>query len=142
MASSIHELASILGEDIATKDLAPIFNGFIKDLDEVRIGALQHLAKFLKLLKPVARNRFLPRLKEFLDTDNDRNWRYREELAEQLRLSMSLYSSADWLVHLAPLATTLLCDKVAAVRQKALVLVIHFLATCSLLALGFFHLLF
>jgi hypothetical protein len=39
----------ILGEDLATKDLVPVFNGFIKDLDEVRIGALKHLAEFLKV---------------------------------------------------------------------------------------------
>lgn len=49
MASSIHQLAVILGEDLATKDLVPVFNGFIKDLDEVRIGALKHLAEFLKV---------------------------------------------------------------------------------------------
>jgi hypothetical protein len=49
VASSIHELAVILGEDLATKDLVPVFNGFIKDLDEVRIGALKHLAEFLKV---------------------------------------------------------------------------------------------
>jgi hypothetical protein len=50
VASSIHQLAVILGEDLATKDLVPVFNGFIKDLDEVRIGALKHLAEFLKVI--------------------------------------------------------------------------------------------
>lgn len=51
IASSIHELAIIVGEDVATQDLVPIFTGFIKDLDEVRIGALKHLAEFLKVSK-------------------------------------------------------------------------------------------
>ena len=50
VASSIHELAVILGEDLATEDLVPVFSGFMKDLDEVRIGALKHLADFLKVL--------------------------------------------------------------------------------------------
>ena len=49
VASSIHELAVIVGEDVATEDLVPVFNGLIKDLDEVRIGALKHLAHFLKV---------------------------------------------------------------------------------------------
>ena len=49
VASSIHELAAIVGQDVATEDLVPIFNGFIKDVDEVRIGALKHLARFLKV---------------------------------------------------------------------------------------------
>lgn len=123
MASSIYELASILGEDIASRDLVPIFKGFVRDLDEVRIGALEHLADFLKFLDSDTRNMLLPLLKEFLKTDNDRNWRYKEELGEQLRLSISLFSPVDCLKHLAPLATCLLCDKVAAVRQKALQLV-------------------
>ena len=35
VASSIHELGVILGEEIAAEDLVPIFDGFIKDLDEV-----------------------------------------------------------------------------------------------------------
>ena len=35
VASSIHELGVILGQDIAAEDLVPIFDGFIKDLDEV-----------------------------------------------------------------------------------------------------------
>ena len=30
LASSIHELGVILGEEVASKDLVPIFNGFIK----------------------------------------------------------------------------------------------------------------
>jgi hypothetical protein len=51
VASSIHELAVILGEDLATEDLVPVFSGFMKDLDEVRIGALKHLADFLKVLR-------------------------------------------------------------------------------------------
>ena len=36
MANSIHELAVILGPEVASQDLVPIFNGFIKDLDEVQ----------------------------------------------------------------------------------------------------------
>ena len=62
VASSIHELGVILGEEIAAEDLVPIFDGFIKDLDEVRIGALKHLANFLSLLSEVTRNAYLPRL--------------------------------------------------------------------------------
>lgn len=49
LAFSIHELAVILGSELAHSDLVPIFNGFIKDLDEVRIGVLTHLADFLKV---------------------------------------------------------------------------------------------
>nr|CAD7256167.1 unnamed protein product [Timema shepardi] len=123
VASSIHELAVILGEDLVTKDLVPVYNGFIKDLDEVRIGALKHLADFLKLVRPSERNSFLPRLTEFLLTDNEWNWRFREELAEQLLMTVGLFSPMDVRKYLTPLAIALLMDKVAAVRHVALYLV-------------------
>ena len=51
MAFSIHELAVILGTELTLSDLVPIFDGFIKDLDEVRIGVLSHLSDFLKVNK-------------------------------------------------------------------------------------------
>ncbi|KAL1131127.1 hypothetical protein AAG570_012364 [Ranatra chinensis] len=123
VASSIHELAVIVGEDVATQDLVPVFTGFIKDLDEVRIGALKHLAHFLKLLRPAGRNSFLPRLAEFLMTDYDWNWRFRKELAEQLLQALGLFTPADTCHHLTPVAMTLLLDKVANVRKVALHLV-------------------
>lgn len=49
VASSLHELAIILGQDITTANLTHIFEGFLKDLDEVRIGILKHLAHFLQV---------------------------------------------------------------------------------------------
>ena len=51
LAFSIHELAVILGPELTHSDLVPIFNGFIKDLDEVRIGVLAHLSDFLRVCK-------------------------------------------------------------------------------------------
>ena len=36
LAFSIHELALVLGCDITRIELVPIFNSFLKDLDEVR----------------------------------------------------------------------------------------------------------
>lgn len=123
LASSIHEIAIILGEELAASDLVPIYNGFIKDLDEVRIGVLKHLATFLKILKPVDRRDYLPVLKEFLTTDNESNWRFREELATQLLEVVNLFCATDVKHHIVPLSLQLLRDKVAAVRHVALSLV-------------------
>ncbi|XP_046946293.1 serine/threonine-protein phosphatase 4 regulatory subunit 1 isoform X4 [Lynx rufus] len=85
LAFSIHELAVILGDQLTAADLVPIFNGFLKDLDEVRIGVLKHLHDFLKLLHIDKRREYLYQLQEFLVTDNSRNWRFRAELAESVR---------------------------------------------------------
>ncbi|XP_018571086.1 serine/threonine-protein phosphatase 4 regulatory subunit 1 isoform X2 [Anoplophora glabripennis] len=123
VASSLHELALILGPEIATNNLTPLFDGFIKDLDEVRIGVLRHLAHFLRLISPAKRNVYLPRLAEFLQTDNESNWRFRQELAKQLLLAVTLFKPADTAKHIGVIARDLLCDKVAAVRQVALSLI-------------------
>ncbi|XP_053571836.1 serine/threonine-protein phosphatase 4 regulatory subunit 1 [Bombina bombina] len=88
LAFSIHELALILGDSLTADDLLPIFNGFLKDLDEVRIGVLKHLYDFLKLLQQDKRREYLYQLQEFLVTDNCRNWRFRAELAEYVFISL------------------------------------------------------
>lgn len=119
LASSIHELGIILGEDAAGQDLIPIFNGFLKDLDEVRIGLLKHLADFLRLFPTDVRREYLPRLAEFLKMDNERNWRFRQELTEQLGLLVPLFAAEEVKEHLAPIAMILVQDKVSAVRLSA-----------------------
>ncbi|XP_073535139.1 serine/threonine-protein phosphatase 4 regulatory subunit 1 isoform X2 [Phyllobates terribilis] len=116
LAFSIHELALILGDSLTAADLLPIFNGFLKDLDEVRIGVLKHLYDFLKLLQSDKRREYLYQLQEFLVTDNCRNWRFRAELAEQLVLLLELYSARDIFDYLLPIALTLCGDKVSSVR--------------------------
>ncbi|XP_006876295.1 PREDICTED: serine/threonine-protein phosphatase 4 regulatory subunit 1-like [Chrysochloris asiatica] len=116
LAFSIHELAVILGDQLTAADLVPIFNGFLKDLDEVRIGVLKHLHDFLKLLNIDRRREYLYQLQEFLVTDNSRNWRFRAELAEQLILLLELYSPRDVYDYLRPIALNLCADKVSSVR--------------------------
>ncbi|XP_018123380.1 serine/threonine-protein phosphatase 4 regulatory subunit 1 isoform X2 [Xenopus laevis] len=116
LAFSIHELALILGGSLTAADLLPIFNGFLKDLDEVRIGVLKHLYDFLKLLQQDKRREYLYQLQEFLVTDNVRNWRFRAELAEQLILLLELYSARDINDYLLPIAVNLCKDRISSVR--------------------------
>lgn len=49
LAASMHELAIIVGEEVTVRDLVPVFDQFLGDLDEVRIGVLRHLADFIKV---------------------------------------------------------------------------------------------
>lgn len=123
LASSIHEIGAILGQEVVTQDLLPVFDGFIKDLDEVRIGVLKHLSDFLRLLAEKERRSYLPRLAEFLKLDNEQNWRFRQELAMQLQSVVGLFSPADSAQSILPLALTLASDRVAAVRLPAFTLV-------------------
>ena len=134
LASSIHEIGAILGQDVVTQDLLPVFDGFIKDLDEVRVGVLKHLSDFLRLLAEKERRSYLPRLAEFLKLDNEQNWRFRQELALQLQSVVGLFSPADSAQSILPLALTLASDRVAAVRLPAFTLV-----SCFFFVLLFRH---
>ncbi|KAM6980839.1 serine/threonine-protein phosphatase 4 regulatory subunit 1 [Aplochiton taeniatus] len=127
LAFSIHELAVILGDQLTAADLVPIFNGFLKDLDEVRIGVLKHLYDFLKLLHADKRREYLYQLQEFMVTDNSRNWRFRYELAEQLILIIELYAHCDVYDYLRQIALTLCADKVSEVRWISYKLVVEIL---------------
>ncbi|XP_043098212.1 serine/threonine-protein phosphatase 4 regulatory subunit 1 [Puntigrus tetrazona] len=139
LAFSIHELAVILGDQLTAADLVPIFNGFLKDLDEVRIGVLKHLYDFLKLLHADKRREYLYQLQEFMVTDNSRNWRFRYELAEQLILIIELYSHSDVYDYLRQIALNLCSDKVSEVRwisYKLVVEILHKLYACEAHDLG------
>ncbi|XP_021776580.1 serine/threonine-protein phosphatase 4 regulatory subunit 1 isoform X2 [Papio anubis] len=127
LAFSIHELAVILGDQLTAADLVPIFNGFLKDLDEVRIGVLKHLYDFLKLLHEDKRRDYLYQLQEFVVTDNSRNWRFRYELAEQLILILELYSPSDVYDYLMHIALKLCADQVSEVRWISFKLVVAIL---------------
>ncbi|XP_011914286.1 PREDICTED: serine/threonine-protein phosphatase 4 regulatory subunit 1-like isoform X3 [Cercocebus atys] len=127
LAFSIHELAVILGDQLTAADLVPIFNGFLKDLDEVRIGVLKHLYDFLKLLHEDKRRDYLHQLQEFVVTDNSRNWRFRYELAEQLILILELYSPSDVYDYLMHIALKLCADQVSEVRWISFKLVVAIL---------------
>lgn len=119
LAFSIHEMAIILGEEITHRDLVPVFDGFLKDLDEVRIGVLRHLSDFLRLLKPEVRRLYLTKVQGFMNTDNQRNWRFRLELGEQLILISELYSVQEISQYLLPLGLSLAEDRVSEVRNIA-----------------------
>ena len=74
----------------------------------MRIGILKHLADFLKLLQEKERIEYLPKLEEFLKMDNERNWRFRLELTDQLGQIVELYSADHIKEYLAPIALTLI----------------------------------
>lgn len=54
VASSIHEVAAILGPELATQDLIQIYNTLINDIEEIRVTALNHLSCFVKVSVTIA----------------------------------------------------------------------------------------
>lgn len=127
VASCLHELATILGPQIASRDLVPSFEGFVRDVDEVRVGLLERLAPFLRGLSRGDQRRSLPLLADFLCMDNHRNWRFRFTLARQLKEIAALYCPLDIHQYLVPIVNDLLVDKVAEVRHMSIEAVVMFL---------------
>uniref|UniRef100_A0A183EX72 HEAT repeat-containing protein 1 n=1 Tax=Gongylonema pulchrum TaxID=637853 RepID=A0A183EX72_9BILA len=109
LASSIHEIAAIIGEENADTYLVPIFENFAKDAGNVKLGLLNHLYDFFKLVTPKSRRSLLPLVPSFLhsDTENDRNWRHRFECVRQCILLCDLYEMNDVNQYLAAIALTL-----------------------------------
>ncbi|CAF3937743.1 unnamed protein product [Adineta steineri] len=120
LAYSLHALAEILTVEQVEEDLCPVFDSFFRDVDEVKIGILSHLAQFLKVLQLSTRKIYLDKLNSLTCVDNQRNWRFRSESANQLYELTSLFSSVDVGDYISPLAFTMALDRVSDVRQTAI----------------------
>jgi serine/threonine-protein phosphatase 4 regulatory subunit 1 len=116
---ALHDMARLLGPEAADADLAPALDLFLRDVDEVRAGALRSLGAFLAALPPAARERYAPVLVEVHATAPPAAWRVRRTLAGQLASIVPLVSAAALQSSLVPLTRVLLADTVAAVREEA-----------------------
>lgn len=121
IAASICRIAQIIGRELATRDLVPIFLGFFKDLDEVKIEALRNLTDFLKVVDRSQHDEIIANLKDLKETDNAANWRFREDLAKQVLLLIKIYKHDDSnnIAYLTHIILKLLVDKVSNVRNIA-----------------------
>ncbi|KAJ6634137.1 Serine/threonine-protein phosphatase 4 regulatory subunit 1, partial [Pseudolycoriella hygida] len=123
IAMFICEIATIVGREYTHKDLLPIFLGFFKDLDEVKIEALKNLPTFLSVIDTNQHKKVIINLVECLHSDNDSNWRFREELGRQLLNLIKTYGTVYRVKHMivvTGIAIYLLSDKVSAVRMVAM----------------------
>uniref|UniRef100_A0A2P2I1T4 Serine/threonine-protein phosphatase 4 regulatory subunit 1-like n=2 Tax=Hirondellea gigas TaxID=1518452 RepID=A0A2P2I1T4_9CRUS len=116
LAYSMHEMAAILGAQQTTADLLPLFKDFTLNEPEcVRIGVLENLAQFVKVLPPAQRKALLPHMKYFFGI-NDR--RHRQEFGRQLAQLLKLYPPVDCDEHLKLYCLILLTDNVVHNRQN------------------------
>ena len=129
LSFSLHALAAVLGRDAAEAELVGTFDHFLKDLDEVKVGVIAHIAAFLAVLSEGERRKYLPTLLEIkAETDN---WRFRHTLAVQLTDLGAIFDHDAVVGTLVPLALDLCCDPVAEVRVAAIGQVGPLLGACS-----------
>lgn len=123
VAMFIYQIGLIIGRELSGKDLVPIFMGFFKDLDEVKIEALRNITNFLQIVDIQHHHKIIFRLGCCLNTDNYANWRFREELAHQVLNMFEIYGNTyniDGMIYLTGIAINLLSDDVCSVREIAL----------------------
>lgn len=116
LAHSLHEVARIVGTEITESTLLPAFEQFLKDLDQVKIGVLKHIASFLEVLSPPCRDAYLLVLE---DLQKESPWRFRKLLAKQMSKLVCLYDTKSLKQYLLPIYYNLLDDDVHKVRQTA-----------------------
>mmetsp|Transcript_10981 Transcript_10981/g.20319 ORF Transcript_10981/g.20319 Transcript_10981/m.20319 type:complete len:739 (-) Transcript_10981:401-2617(-) len=59
LASSLHEIAKLVGEQVTEEQLVPILANFLLDCDDVRFGVVNSIGSFFAALAPDARERHL-----------------------------------------------------------------------------------
>jgi serine/threonine-protein phosphatase 4 regulatory subunit 1 len=81
LAASVHEIAKIIGPDLASQDLLLPFFEWLNGNDEIRGRALAQLPTFLGYLPADDAADTLQSVLAMWETGEFRNWRHRETLA-------------------------------------------------------------
>lgn len=114
LAHSLHELAKIVGTDVAEKSLTNALDLFLKDLDEVKLGVIANIDQFLSVLTPATRDKYVgPICAVPLDSEN---WRLRHAVAAKLGHVVKLVSPRIVGEEVVDLVMRLLDDSVMDVR--------------------------
>jgi len=135
LASSLHTVAHILGSDIASNDIIPVFQGFfLTDSDDsVRLNAIRNFPSLLQLVPAVKRidpfqvwsevvrgDAFLGAKKRSASNPVVLNWRQRDYLARSLPDLIGLVDPTQVHEHIWPVLQELLIDSVSIVRDDAI----------------------
>ncbi|KAK3819287.1 MAG: armadillo-type protein [Linnemannia elongata] len=119
LACSLHEVAKVLGPELADQDLAVAFADCLKAEDDVREGVLAHFIEFLACLSPECRSESLQHLyRAWIDLERSSQWRTRDTLAGQLPGLCEIVDGKDVLQVVMPLCVKACTDTVAVVRES------------------------
>jgi serine/threonine-protein phosphatase 4 regulatory subunit 1 len=116
LAHSLHEVARIVGQQVAERTLLTIFEAFVSDLDEIKMGVVSHVAAFLAVLSPECRAQYAGVVRELSE---EGNWRVRETVAGQMSEFAVLFVGKELSDVIVPSGLSLLRDKVQSVRCAA-----------------------
>lgn len=118
LAYSLHEIANVVGQEIAERSLAPAMELFLRDIDEVKFGVIQSADKFLSILGALQREKFV-QLICVVPLESE-NWRLRNAVAAKLGELVQLVSPKSAAsTAVANLIVKLLEDSVTEVRMSS-----------------------
>eukprot|EP01095_Lingulamoeba_sp_RSL-Kostka_P007241 TRINITY_DN2290_c0_g3_i1.p1 TRINITY_DN2290_c0_g3~~TRINITY_DN2290_c0_g3_i1.p1 ORF type:complete len:633 (-),score=172.21 TRINITY_DN2290_c0_g3_i1:207-2105(-) len=125
LSHSLHEVAKIVGTEIAEAELLEIFELFLKDLDQVKVGIVKNISQFLKVLTPEKRDQYVDVIK--LIQQESVTWRFRKLISKQLSAIAELYSDDIINEYIIPISLQLIDDQVTTVRDTTAAEIGHLL---------------
>jgi len=135
LASSLHTVAHILGREIATNDIMPIFRDhFLKDTDEsVRLNMIRNFPTLVSILAPPIRNQYillwcetirgeevLGAMKRSATNPLVLNWRQRNYVSRSLPELIVMVDAVFVYNNLWPILKLLIKDTINCVKENAI----------------------
>lgn len=117
LAHSLHEVARLVGQQVAERTLCTIFEAFLQDIEEVKLGVVTNLAAFLAVLGPECRAQYAQTVKDLREDFG--GWRFREMVGGQLAQLCLLFSGRELREVIVPACLGLCRDPVLTVRESA-----------------------
>ncbi|KAG0350504.1 Serine/threonine-protein phosphatase 4 regulatory subunit 1, partial [Podila minutissima] len=119
LACSLHEIARILGPELADRDLAVAFADCLKAEGEIKEAVLGHVVEFIACLSPEVRSSCLQDIRDaWIEMEKSSNWRLRDSLAGHLPALCETASGQDLLQVLIPLSVLACTDSVSTIRES------------------------
>mmetsp|Transcript_77082 Transcript_77082/g.89646 ORF Transcript_77082/g.89646 Transcript_77082/m.89646 type:complete len:620 (-) Transcript_77082:2253-4112(-) len=118
LAYSLHEIANVVGQEVAERSLTPAMELFLRDIDEVKFGVIQNAEKFLSIVGGQQREKYV-QLIAMVPLESE-NWRLRNAVAAKLGELIQLVSPKSAAAStVANLVIKLLEDSVTEVRMSS-----------------------
>ncbi|KAM3131474.1 hypothetical protein pb186bvf_016404 [Paramecium bursaria] len=120
LASSMHELAKVLGSETAYNDLLKIVEQFLLDqADEIKYGVIQNIGKFFDYIDYDKRETLIDIVMLIQKDKNKNNWRIRELIAKQIGHFAQVFNEETVFQTIMPISIKLCYDNVYTVRKQA-----------------------
>jgi serine/threonine-protein phosphatase 4 regulatory subunit 1 len=110
LASSLSEIANILGPQVTEAELIPVLDKLSKEEGEIQNTLLKSLPKFLKNLNKNSRRNYLDRLKKLLNPRE--KWRTRMEFSNIIAEYHNVFDDEITYKQILPIALNFCFDDV------------------------------